>query len=463
VGLSCITALSGVAASGEYGSHNNDHGYGVITRDICIVGGGAAGTYAAFRLGDMHKSVMVIEHTDRLGGNTETFTDPVTKAKADIGVQVWHNLDIVKNFFSRFKVPLTTALEGQGSKVEYIDFSSGAQLNGYPGNQGNITAALQAYAAQLAKYPFLDAGIELPDPVPTDLLMPFGDFVAKYNLSAAMTVLMDYPEGFGNIASHPTLYFMKVVGLTILDAIQNGFLTTARHDNSEIYRNAQAALLAADSLLLNSSVMSTDRRDENGLVTLRVSTPSGLKVIKVKKIIFAIPPTLDNLRNFDTDSKEHALFKQFSTTGYYTGLLRNSGIPASIDALHGRGLDTKYHIAKLPSIYSITASTIPGLRQVFYGSDTILPSDQVMDDIIYTVQRLFPNATATAPPEFAVFSSHSPFLFTVPRSAIEAGFYRNLNKLQGYRHMYYTGAAFQTQDSSLIWQFTETLLPHVVT
>src|ERR1700687_3485477 len=115
--LSCITALTGVAASGAYGPHNHD----TITRDICIIGGGAAGTYAAIRLGDMNQSVIVVEHTDRLGGNTQTFTDPVTQTKAEIGVQVWHNLDIVKNFFARFNVPLTLASEDQGSNVEFID------------------------------------------------------------------------------------------------------------------------------------------------------------------------------------------------------------------------------------------------------------------------------------------------------------------------------------------------------
>jgi hypothetical protein len=410
----------------------------------------------------MNQSVIVIEHKDGLGGNTQTFTDPVTGAKAEIGVQVWHNVDIVKNFFSRFNVPLTI-LPVVSTGVEYFDFTTGAQLNGYPGNQGNITAALQAYATQLAKYPFLDDGFQLPDPVPTDLLMAFGDFVAKYNLSAMMVVLMDFVAGLGSLTKYPTLYFMKLGGLSILNSISNGFLTTARHDNREIYRNAQDTLLAADSLLLNSYVVSTDRHrtSSDGLVTLIVSTPSGHKVVKAKKILFAIPPTIENLRNFDIDYEEHSVFEQFSATGYYTGLLRNSGIPPNT-TVYNRGSNTTYNIPNLPNIYSISASTIPGLQNIYYGSDTILPVDQVMNSIITTTQRIFPNVTETAGPEFAVFSSHSPFMLTVPSNAIEKGFYRNLNKLQGHGHMFYTGAAFQTQDSSLIWQFTEILLPLVV-
>jgi len=196
-------------------------------------------------------------------------------------------------------------------------------------------------------------------------------------------------------------------------------------------------------------------------VTLIVSTPSGHRVIKAKKILYAIPPTIENLRNFLIDSEERSVFQQFSTTGYYTGLLRNSGLPPNI-SLSNRGSNTKYHVPVLPNIYFTSASTIPGLQNVYYGSDTILPVDQVMNSIITTTQRIFPNVTETAGPEFAVFSSHSPFMLTVPSNAIEKGFYRNLNKLQGHGHMYYTGAAFQTQDSSRIWRFTEALLPRVV-
>src|ERR1700692_3090005 len=71
--FSCIAAVAGANPT-----HNNHHAYDVITRDIVVIGGGAAGTYAAIRLGDMKQNVMVIERHDRLGGNTETFADPVT-------------------------------------------------------------------------------------------------------------------------------------------------------------------------------------------------------------------------------------------------------------------------------------------------------------------------------------------------------------------------------------------------
>ena len=44
----------------------------VLERDVCIIGGGASGTYAAVRLQQMGMSVALIEQKPRLGGMTLT-------------------------------------------------------------------------------------------------------------------------------------------------------------------------------------------------------------------------------------------------------------------------------------------------------------------------------------------------------------------------------------------------------
>ena len=49
----------------------------------------------------------------------------------------------------------------------------------------------------------------------------------------------------------------------------------------------------------------------------------------------------------------------------------------------------------------------------------------------------------------------------VSASDIAAGFYTQLNALQGRNRTFYTGAAFQTNDSSLIWRFTQEILPQI--
>ena len=459
----CVVALpESVPPSSDENFNTNRKAEDIITCDVVIIGGGASGTYSAIRLRDMNQSVVLIEHKDRLGGHTETFTDPATHAKFDIGVREWHDIDLVKNFFARFDVPLTKSTfdTPPGIVTDFVDFRTGALVPGFI--PPDPTAAFGAYAAQIAQYPYLEVGFDLPDPVPADILLPFGDFVAKYNLSAVVNIIFETNQGIGDLLTTPTIYVIKLFGLSIIQGIQTGFLTTERNDNSELYEKAQAVLSAANVLLLRSRVISTKRDSNDGYAQLLISTPSGPKLIKAKKIIFTIPPTIQNLAPFDLDHTERLLFSQFSTSGYYTALIRNSSIPDNV-VVQNIGADTLYNLPVLPGIYGINPTGIPGLQNVLYGSPTSLPSDQVKRDIIKGVRQLNEAGTLqTTTPEFPVFATHSPFEFTVSSSAIQGGFYRKLNALQGRRHMFYNGAAFHTHDSSLLWQFTEALLPHVI-
>ena len=429
----------------------------IITRDVVVIGGGATGTYAAIRLRDLGRSVAVVETADRLGGHTHTYTDPGTGGKVDIGVIVWHELPIVREYFARFDVPLEKAsFDAPGQVSKFVDYRTGKEVTGYA--PADPSAALGAYAAQLGRYPYLEAGFDLPDPVPADLLLPFGDFVRKYALDAVVGTIFNFGQGLGDLLRQPTLYVFKNFGQDILRNLQVGFLTTARHDNSEIYRKALAEL--GGDALLRSRVIATDR-DAAGYANLLVQTPAGLKVIRAKKVLVTIPPKLDNLFGFDLDGTERSLFAQFGNSAYYTGLLRGTGIPDNY-AVTNIGQDTAYNLPKLPGIYSISPSGIPGLHQVKYGSPYQLSETAVKADILAGLRRLRTAGTLpTTTPEFAVFASHSPFELTVPTGAIKAGFYRKLAALQGRNRTYYTGAAFHTHDSSLLWQFTEALLPRI--
>ncbi|MGX6606694.1 NAD(P)-binding protein [Micromonosporaceae bacterium Da 78-11] len=429
----------------------------IITRDVAIIGGGATGTYSAIRLRDLGKSVVVVETNDRLGGHTHTYTDPGTGAKLDIGVVVWHELPIVRDFFARMDVPLIKAsFDMSGRDSLFVDYRTGKVVPGYA--PGDPSAALGAYAAQLAQYPYLENGFELPNPVPPDLLLPFGDFVKKYALDAAVNTIFNFGQGLGDLLKQPTLYVMKNFGLDILRNLSIGFLTTERHNNSELYEKAKAEL-GADALL-RSRVVATDR-DAAGYANILVQTPGGLKIIRAKKILLTAPPKLDNLFGFDLDATEASLFGQFNNSAYYTGLLRNSGIPDNVSVTN-IGDGTPYNLPSLPGVYSISPSGVPGLHSVKYGSPKQLSETQVKADILAAVKRLRTAGTVqTTTPEFAVFASHSPFELTVSPAAIKNGFYRKLYALQGRNRTYYTGAAFHTHDTSLLWQFTEALLPRI--
>src|SRR5271154_7522325 len=104
----------------------------IITRDVCIIGGGATGTYSAVRLSqDMGKSVVVVEKTGRLGGHTETYIDPVTQYPVDYGVLAYHNISVVTDFFARFNVSLTAVSLASPFTTDYVDLGTGKVVPGY--------------------------------------------------------------------------------------------------------------------------------------------------------------------------------------------------------------------------------------------------------------------------------------------------------------------------------------------
>ena len=429
----------------------------IIHRDVAIIGGGASGTYGAVQLHDQGKSVVVIEAQDRLGGHTQTYTDPATKQTIDYGVVVYNNVQLVKDFFARFNVPLSLTLEAPapGQTSQYVDFRTGKVVAGY--SPGNVSAGLAAYGAQVAKYPYLDTGFNLPDPVPGDLLLPFEDFVKKYSLQSIVDFAINFAQGCGNLLSKPTIYIFKYIDVGVLQGLASGFLSTSRHDNSELYVKAQTEL--GQDVLLNSRVIATDRSGKG--VKILINTPNGVKLIVAKKMLLTIPPLLDNLRGFDLDRSETDLFGQFLSNGYWTGLVRNTNIPDTT-TLQNLGADTQYNQPVFPGLYAITPTADPGLHDIKYGSATDLSDDQVKANIVADINRLKTAGTVnTGTPDFAVFSSHTPFELTVPSDAIAAGFYKKLYALQGQRNTYYTGAAFHVHDSALLWQFTQGLLPNL--
>ena len=88
---------------------------------------------------------------------------------------------------------------------------------------------------------------------------------------------------------------------------------------------------------------------------------------------------------------------------------------------------------------------------------TILSNIQELKTVGTIQSTTSPDTT----PEFAAYNSHTPYELRVSADAIAEGFYKNLTALQGQRHTYYTGAAFNKHDSGDLWAFTAGLLPQI--
>jgi hypothetical protein len=264
------------------------------------------------------------------------------------------------------------------------------------------------------------------------------------------------------IASQPTIYVFKNFGSEIILDLQLGFLTTG--DNSAIYRASAAELTASSSLLLNSTIthLSRDKRDKSTHpIRAIISTPTGLKLILAKQILISTPPKAELLGKWiDLSAHEYSLFSQFNNSAYYTGLIRNAGLPANLSLVNARP-DTEYFLPELPGLYRLSQTIVPGLIDVKFGSPSTLSIDEVKSSVAASVSALaatggaVPGANADGTIEWAAFNPHVPFELTVSVEAIRNGFYRELYALQGLRDTWYTGASWHTHDSSMLWEFTE--------
>ncbi|GLA07358.1 hypothetical protein AnigIFM60653_008589 [Aspergillus niger] len=445
--------VGGIRRSNAINSSCND--CEVIRRDVCIIGGGAAGTYAAINLLQEGYSVVVIEKTGRLGGHTITYIEPTTDTPLDFGVTLFEDSPETIDFFSHLDVPFAK-VSNDGGQMERVDFETGEIVDPYP---GNVSEALERYGDILRQYPYLLEGWNLPEDVPEDLLMPFGEFVQKYDLGAAVELISIYSQGVRNWLNYPTVYLMKFVSLDMLRALETGFLSTARHDNSELFEAALAKL--GDDALLDSVVVQSCREDDD-LHRLGVESSGGKSwIIEANTTILAAPPTGQVLDGLDLDDFESSLFSQFIYGHYYAGLVRVDGCPEGVQIVN-RGSDRPYSLPLLPCILMMYPTAVPGVMAVGYGSEEPMTEEQVKAAIVEDILGLRRAGYDVDDPEFLAFADHSPFEMSVGRKAIEDGFYQELKKLQGHRNTYYVGATFEYPGSLAIWRAVDRLLPSIM-
>ena len=97
---------------------------------------------------------------------------------------------------------------------------------------------------------------------------------------------------------------------------------------------------------------------------------------------------------------------------------------------------------------------------IYYGGPSSLPEQQIRNAMvkdINVVQKL--QGLPMKEPKFLVLEPHLPFQCAVTPELIQKRFYEKLYSLQGKASTFWTGAAWHTHDSAMLWRFTEGMLP----
>ncbi|KAL4779943.1 hypothetical protein BJX76DRAFT_364817 [Aspergillus varians] len=475
LGLTKLTALTtlflGSASSLPNTPKHDTVNNPIITRDVAIIGGGPSGTYAAVRLQQLGHSVILIEREDQLGGHTHTYYDSGTPI--DYGVWVYSNTSEARSFFAHLDIPtIIESLSGDPNANQRIDFRTGERV---PPPSGNVTEAMTRYVLLLLQHPYLADGFDLPDPVPEDLLLPFVEFIEKYDLAPAVEILTLYVQGFADILTYPTLYIMKYFSLLVVEGVQNGFLRPQSRANADIYRAAQDTL-GTENVLLSSTIIHMHRPPANPNTSTSTSTntnttintnpnthiitlqtPTGIRTIHTNKTILATPP-IPSLTPLDLNTHELTTFSKFRSSSYTTSILHIPNLPQGTQFINA-GANTPYHITPLPGIYVLSPTSNPDLHLAFFGGGEFdRPEVEIQARISQNVLSLRGAGYGVEEPGFVAYRNHFPFGLHVGAGDIRGGFYRELYGLQGYRGTWYTGAAWHAHDSAALWRFTERVL-----
>ncbi|KAG9764091.1 hypothetical protein KCU73_g1115, partial [Aureobasidium melanogenum] len=428
----------------------------IIERDFAIIGGGAAGTYAAVSLADKNRSFTLVEITDRLGGHARTFTDPARGVNVDFGVQLYLDTPVVRNFFNRLDTPLANFNPAYFGNPNYFDFNKQIRVNNY--SQGTLGTD---YVAQLDRYPYLENGIDLPNPVPADLLLTWPEYIEKYNLGDSAESIFATPANPGDVLQDLALYMFNDLNHVMLSEDQGAAILNANYDNSELYVKALAEL--HDNVLLMSSVTATKRgSNAKACVKVVVKTPTGNKLIVARQLILAMPPLLNSTKQFDLDAQEQNILAQINGKYYYGGVVNNTGLKNGNGYIN-IGADTPYHVASLPGVVQFTPSSAPGYFFYWYNTLQAQTRSQVESATLDTIKWLQNqiNETSAVEPNFVDFQDFSPFHLEASKSDIANGFYRKMNGLQGHKNTWYIGSLFVV-GTSQVWNNTKNMLPEIL-
>jgi hypothetical protein len=432
-----------------------------INSDVCILGGGASGIYAAIRLMQLGYSVTVVEKTGRIGGHTQTYYDPITGNPIDIGVVVFLQTPLQENYFSALGVTDAPVQFAVSPTID-VDFRTGQPVDAYSPTEAEVAAAFLKYLELYnSRFSFLNEnGYQIPPNAPAELFLPFGDFAALYSLKPLLPTFAGYCQGYGNLLATTAVYILKLVGPAIVEAIlglNGAAFVNIPGGNSLLYK--QAAKVLGDAVLLNAGIQSVARTASQVQVT--VQTPAGMQTVTSSRLVVSFPQVPSNFQGFDLDSLESSVFTQFSAYYYGTGVVQLSGL-AETETLNNAAPNTPANVALPPEVYSFYPAGFSELFNVKYGALTDTPAKQVIGSIAGDIRRLNVPNLAVSLTGFPVFSSHYPFALHVSPASLEAGFYNNFQGLQGHNATYYTGAALQTHNSSLIWNQTEAMVQSLI-
>ncbi|KAK4445797.1 beta-cyclopiazonate dehydrogenase [Podospora aff. communis PSN243] len=461
----CLAAASLAAASSNACS--------TLNVDVAVVGGGASGAYAAVRLKeDYNKKVVLIEKEKRLGGHVAEYTDPTTGIRFEYGVQQFNDYGPARTFFQRLGItPGPPRANNLIPGRQVVDFKTGVPVNYTFPLPADQTAAFRRFLDAVEPFEsyLLPGYWNFPPPgrIPADLLLPFSQFVEKYDIhDAAYTIFQVTGFGAGDWDRAITLYLLSTFPQPMIRAfLGNGTLFVPESQrNHDVYDSIQAHL--NNEVLYNSTVEKSDRKPNGHTLWVKNSFSGSCTIVQAKKLIVAIEPTPANMKPFSLDAKEQGVLSKLKYLTVHVGLLTHPSLPIGGQLVNMPPAAAGGNYLALPKPTLIPRFDHMGLNSTVFRAMVIgsgsLSVPEAQDVVRSSINALVAAGSVPNPGsgtvEFKAWANHGSMHAQFSTDDIRKGYINKLYGLQGHRGTWWTGGAFSMQLQSVLWAFDDVLL-----
>ena len=445
-------------------------------RDVCILGASASGLSSAVFLKDKGYDPLVIEIQPQIGGHTNTFyftaPSPLDPNWIDIGVQVYVNTTFLNesglgvwnlsssNFANRFT----------GGRAFPVDFTKSGPL--YAADlKHNISYGLQNTAATpefllafetlyyiVLQYPWLNTG-DYPDPIPSELLVPFSEFIVANNLQPLNDVIfreLIFGGGMGSYQYLQTIYALQYLSPASLSFITTPNVTFSIIGGNILIYEGIVNYLGAENVLLNTETTLALRPPTGSDLPIVLFLKQGYnyQIQQCQKLIVAFPPILEDIDFLVPTFEEFELFRYAVPRYYFTAEVSVEGgiLNAGAYSLINVDLTQPFNNTILPSLLGIQRGLPYGPAASGISSDYPI-SDTEAQALLTAQLQLVPNSLATTK-ALLNFKSHSRFQphFTNEALLQSPTPYTRLDALQGQRNTYYLSVLRRFAVSTQMWE-----------
>lgn len=405
-----------------------------LNRRIAIIGAGAAGLSAAQALKNKgYQQVTIFERADRVGG--KCCTVEIDGRNYELGANVLAEDNLVVLALAReFNVPISRVRMGRSSIVDGV--------TGQPLPKRNFRQMIRLIG-ELVIYRWLTwkyriAGQPGLNQLDAALSVPFSEFAKKYHIENLAREFSLFFTGFGYD------YYEQISAAYVLKYYRwSTLMAFLRH---QIYylpggiQHLWTAVSTAHDVRLNTIVTHIERSDK-----VRITTLAGTEEFEI--LIIASP--LDEALNYlDASAPEQKLFSKIKYVDYCTvacsvaGLAEGDGyVPSNFTSDRaGHPVFWHQHHAKT-NVYT------------FYALANGQQSD---DELLRHVTDLIKKMGGTLRKNHSI--THWKYFPHVSPEEMRAGFFDQLEALQGARHTFYVGESLNFSTVGLAAEYADALV-----